>query len=91
MIQDSVIINNKLGLHARAATKLVHLASKYESDIKLCSDHKTVDAKRIMDVMLLAAGYGTRLDLYIQGPDETSAWQAITELIRDNFHETQTQ
>ena len=87
MIQTQVTIVNKLGLHARAAAKLVGCASAFSSDIRAGRDGRMVDAKSIMSVMMLAAGKGTVLDLHIDGEDEKDALEALQSLIANRFDE----
>ena len=87
MIQTQVTIVNKLGLHARAAAKLVSCASSFSSSVQAGKDGQMVDAKSIMSVMMLAAGRGTLLDLHINGKDEQAALEALTALIEDRFGE----
>lgn len=78
---------NRLGLHARAASKLVQLASGFDSQVWLSHHGKRVNAKSIMGVLLLAAPCGSRLTLEVDGADEEKAEQAITELVADRFGE----
>jgi len=87
MIETQVTIINKLGLHARAAAKLVGCASAFSSNIQAGRDGQLVDGKSIMSVMMLAAGKGTVLDLKIDGDDEQSALAALTNLIENRFDE----
>ena len=87
MIKETIPIINKLGLHARAAAKLVSTATRYESDIKISRNGKEVDGKSIMSVMMLAASCGTDVDIIINGPDESEAFAALKELIADRFGE----
>lgn len=87
MIQETITIINKLGLHARASSKLVTLSSRFSSLIELQSGTKTVNAKSIMGVMMLAAAKGTTLTLHINGPDEAQARDAIVHLFNDYFGE----
>lgn len=87
MIQTQVEIINKLGLHARAAAKLVSCASSFASTVQTGRDGQLVDAKSIMSVMMLAAGKGTVLDLHIEGEDEDAALEALQTLIRNRFDE----
>jgi len=87
-VSDSLIINNKLGLHARASAKLVELSCKFTSDILIgVSQNNMVNAKSIMAVMLLAASYGTKVYLQIIGEDAEQALAAITSLINNKFDE----
>lgn len=87
MINTKITIINKLGLHARAAAKLVHLASRFESESKLVHGSKVVNGKSIMGVMMLAASKGTEIELIIEGPDEETAMTEICELINNRFGE----
>lgn len=86
---EKITIVNKLGLHTRAASKLVNCASRYSSEIHLTKDKKTVDAKRIIQVMQLGASSGTKLTLTAKGEDEEKALQAIAKLIEDRFGESE--
>jgi phosphocarrier protein len=87
MIYREVTIINKLGLHARAAAKLVTCASEYCSEILLSNNDQSVNGKSIMGVMLLAAGKGTVLSLTTSGEDENAAADALEALIRNRFGE----
>lgn len=87
MIKKNLTIINKLGLHARAATKLAAMAGRYESDIKTGKQSPLVDAKSIMHLMLLAASQGTDLLFEFNGPDEQEACDNITQLIANYFDE----
>ncbi len=87
MIEREVEIVNRLGLHARAAAKLVHLAGRYQSRVTLMKDGEEVDGKSILGVLLLAAAQGARLTLRCDGEDEQEAMQSIVALIADRFQE----
>jgi len=89
MQTTEVRIINRLGLHARAAAKLVSLASTFASDVQLEREGRTVNAKSIMGVMMLAASQGTVLKLMVNGSDEQEALRALTDLINDYFGEGQ--
>jgi phosphocarrier protein HPr len=80
-------IVNKLGLHARAAAKLTHLAGGFQSEIWLSRSGRRVNAKSIMGVMMLAAGQGTSVLIEAEGPDAEPALAALTQLIADRFGE----
>lgn len=82
-----VTIVNRLGLHARAAAKLVTLASEFESDIHLVRGARQVNGKSIMGVMMLAAAQGTEIELVADGRDEATALQKLEDLIRQRFGE----
>jgi phosphocarrier protein len=89
MLNKKITIINKLGLHARAAAKLVQVASRYESESKLIRGNKTVNGKSIMGVMMLAASRGTEIELVVEGPDELDAMLALCELIDSRFGESE--
>jgi phosphocarrier protein HPr len=83
----SAEIVNKLGLHARAAAKLTHLAGNYQCDIWLSRSGRRVNAKSIMGVMMLAAGKGTSVLIEAEGSDAEQAIAALTRLIAEKFGE----
>lgn len=87
MLEKSITIINKLGLHARASGKLVETTSKFSCDITIEKDGRTVDGKSIMALMMLAASQGTDLIIKVNGADETEAMTAIEELINNYFGE----
>jgi phosphocarrier protein len=89
MTQQTVMISNKLGLHARAAAKLVHTASAYEAEIYVGTDHEEVNAKSILGILTLAATKGTPVVVRADGVDEQAAVQAIVDLFDDKFGEDQ--
>lgn len=87
MIKAVLRINNKLGLHARASAKLTKLASSFASEVHLSRNGRRVNAKSIMGVMMLAAGFGTEIELEVEGVDEAKAAEAISALVSDKFGE----
>ncbi len=87
MISKEVEIINKLGLHARASTKLTQTASQFSSDIWISRNERRVNAKSIMGVMMLAAAKGSIVTLEANGEDENAAVEAITNLVNDFFGE----
>lgn len=87
MVERDLEIVNELGLHARAAAKLVHLAGSFESHITLANNGKAVDGKSILGVLLLAAAQGAVVRVACDGPDEDEALTAIADLIADRFGE----
>ena len=89
MIQSSITISNKLGLHARASAKLTKLAGGFKSDIHLAPNGRRVNAKSIMGVMMLAAGLGAEIEIECEGTDEQQAMDALLALINDKFGEGQ--
>ena len=86
-MEREVDIVNRLGLHARAAAKLVHRASAFDSKVMLIKDGEEVDAKSILGILLLAAAQGSRLTLRVECPDEDEAIAAVAGLIADRFEE----
>ncbi len=89
MIQTNITIINKLGLHARAASKLVNLTSQFSSSVMLDKKGNKVNAKSIMGVMMLAASQGTELVMEVEGEDEQACSDAIIELINNRFDEAE--
>lgn len=87
MRRENTQIRNKLGLHARAAAKLVATASKFESNVMIERDSKKVDGKSIMSLLMLAAGQGTKMVITAEGVDEDAAIEAILQLIDNRFDE----
>ena len=87
MVESDVQIVNRLGLHARAAAKLVHLAGRYESNITLARDGEEVDAKSILGILLLAAAQGAQVTVRCDGRDEETAHAAVLSLIANGFKE----
>jgi phosphocarrier protein HPr len=87
MIEREVEIVNRLGLHARAAAKLVHTSGAFQSRVTVIKDGEEVDAKSILGILLLAAGQGSQITLRCQGPDEEEALRAVSALIADRFDE----
>ena len=84
-----ITINNKLGLHARAAAKLVAVANSYSAEVTLEKQGQRVNGKSIMGVMMLAASKGVELELEIDGSDEQECRAAIVDLINSRFGESE--
>ena len=87
MIKYSVKIKNKLGLHARAATKLARVVSRYNSSAQVYKDDKSVDAKSIISLLMLEAPVGTSLTFEFDGSDEEIVSMEVKRLIEDKFGE----
>ena len=87
MIQQTVAIINKLGLHARASAKLTKLAGSFPCQVWVTKGDRRVNAKSIMGVMMLAAGIGSEVVLETDGEQEAEAMQALLALINDKFGE----
>jgi len=86
-MERTILIVNKLGLHARAAAKLVTLAQKYKSEIFAKKDNREVSGKSIMGIMMLAAAKGSRITFRAEGPDAEKALDAIEALVARKFDE----
>lgn len=87
MLEQTVTICNKLGLHARAAAKFVATASEFEAEIEIEKDGKRVNGKSIMGVMMLAASNGSPITLYVEGNDAEPAMEKLTTLVAARFGE----
>jgi phosphocarrier protein HPr len=89
MIRHSVLVVNRLGLHARAAAKLVRLASRFSSAVYISREDakQQIDSKSILGILMLAASKGTRLIISIEGNDEVEAGEAIRRLFETKFGE----
>lgn len=87
MVRLDVEIINKLGLHARASTKMTQTASQFKSEIWLERNNRRVNAKSIMGVMMLAASKGSKVAVEASGPDEAEALEALVALINNRFGE----
>ena len=85
MIQTTITISNKLGLHARASAKLTKLAGSFPCEVWLARGERRVNAKSIMGVMMLAAGMGTQVIVETSGAKEQEAMAALLALINDKF------
>ena len=88
-VSQTIEIINKLGLHARAAAKLVRVTSQFKCRITIGKDGLETDAKSILGMMSLAAGKGTQLTIACDGEDAEAAMHAITECIADRFGEAE--
>ena len=87
MMQAQVEITNRLGLHARAAAKLVHTANSYSADVFIGTGEEEVNAKSILGLLTLAASKGMPLTVRADGPDEAKAVEAVVALFEDKFGE----
>ena len=87
LVSKELTIVNKLGLHARAASKLAQLCQQFSAKITLTLENKEADAASIMAIMLLAGGQGKKVKVSAQGIDAPEALQAISQLISDKFDE----
>ena len=91
MIEKRVTVTNRLGLHARAAARLVQMANRFQSAMRLerVDDQVTADAKSILSVLMLAAARGTELSAQAEGADEAEAIAALAELFSNGFGEAE--
>jgi phosphocarrier protein len=87
MTSRTVTVVNQLGLHARAAAKFVHLATRFEAQIRVIRDTKVMDGKSIMGILLLAAARGTAITVEAAGVDEQAAVDALVQLVESGFGE----
>jgi phosphocarrier protein HPr len=87
MLEQDIVISNKLGLHARASAKLVQLVSGFRSTVMISCRGREINAKSIMGLMLLAAGVGTPIRLRVEGEDEAAAIAAVADLFNRKFDE----
>lgn len=87
MTSRTITIVNQLGMHARAAAKFVHLASRFQSRIRVARQSREMDGKSIMGLLLLAAAFGTSITVSAVGPDEVAAVDALVELVSTGFGE----
>jgi phosphocarrier protein HPr len=87
MMTKQCVIRNRLGLHARAAAKFVHTATRFSSHIRISREGRTMDGKSIMGILLLAAGAGTTVVITADGADEADAVDALCRLVEGGFGE----
>jgi phosphocarrier protein HPr len=87
MTSQSVMVVNQLGMHARAAAKFVHLATRYEARVRVARDAREMDGKSIMGILLLAASRGSTITISAEGDDERDAVQALVALVQSGFGE----
>ena len=87
MLEKSVTIKNKMGLHARPAAMLVQAASQFKSKIKILKGDQEVDGKSIMGLMTLAASSGSSLGFVVDGDDEEKAMNVLVQLVESGFGE----
>ena len=87
MITKKLTILNKLGLHARAAAKIVSTANEFESTIIITKDGKNADARSIMKLLMLSASQGSRISVEVDGVDQKDAMKSIEKLFNNKFNE----
>jgi phosphocarrier protein HPr len=84
---QAVTVVNQLGMHARAAAKFVHLATRYEARVRVAHDRREMDGKSIMGILLLAAARGSTITISADGTDERDAVDALVALVQGGFGE----
>ena len=87
MISRDVTVVNRLGMHARAAAKFVHIATRYQSRVRVKRDTREMDGKSIMGILLLAAARGSTITISAEGQDERDAVRALVALVASGFGE----
>ena len=87
MIRRRVVVPNRLGLHARAAARFVHTASRFRSKVTVSRGEKTMDGKSILGLLLLAASQGAQIEIAGDGDDEGPAIEALFALVESGFGE----
>jgi phosphocarrier protein HPr len=88
VIRREISIRNRLGLHARAAARFVHTASRFRSRVTAGRDGRVMDGKSILGILLLAASQGTAIEVTTEGDDEEAAMEALAALVEGGFGET---
>ena len=87
MTSQAVTVVNQLGMHARAAAKFVHLATRYDAKVRVARDRREMDGKSIMGILLLAAARGSTITISADGSDEGDAVNALVALVQSGFGE----
>jgi phosphocarrier protein len=87
VIRRELVIRNRLGLHARAAARFVHTASRFRARVTAGRDGRAMDGKSILGILLLAASQGTTIEVTVDGPDEEQALAALAGLVESGFGE----
>ena len=87
MTSQAVTVKNQLGMHARAAAKFVHLATRFEAKVRVARDRREMDGKSIMGILLLAAARGSTITISADGTDEGDAVAALAALVESGFGE----
>jgi phosphotransferase system HPr (HPr) family protein len=87
MTSQAVTVVNQLGMHARAAAKFVHLATRFQAHVRVARDRREMDGKSIMGILLLAAARGSTITISAEGSDEQEAVTALVDLVQSGFGE----
>jgi phosphocarrier protein HPr len=89
VISETLVLKNRLGLHVRAAAKLVQTASAFASKVSLTVDGNEADGKSILGILQLLAAKGTPIVFEVEGPDEAAAFEALRDLVERRFDESE--
>ena len=87
MPEVKIVVDHKVGLHARPAAIFVKAANKYASDIQVSKDDRTINAKSILSVLTLGVNQGTEITIHAEGDDADAALQELVALVKNNFGE----
>lgn len=87
MTEKQVVVRNRAGIHARPAALIVQKATTFSSHVEFCTDHETINAKSIMGIITLGAGYNTTITIRVDGEDEQEALDALVALFESRFEE----
>jgi len=87
MVSREVLVVNQLGIHARAAAKFVHVATRFQARVRVARDARVMDGKSIMGILLLAASRGSTITITADGGDEGEALEALVALVASGFGE----
>jgi phosphocarrier protein HPr len=87
MVARTVTVTNRLGMHARAAARFVHMAASFQATVKVARENRVMDGKSIMGILLLAAARGSVITISADGPDEGAAVDALCQLVESGFGE----
>ena len=87
MTSGTVTVVNPLGMHARAAAKFVHLATRFQARVRVARERREIDGKSIMGILLLAAPQGSTITISVDGADEQDALRALVTLVESGFSE----
>lgn len=87
MTEKDVVVKNRAGIHARPAALIVQTAARFSSQIEFSTEHETINAKSIMGIITLGAGYQTTIRISAQGEDEAEAVENLVQLFESGFEE----
>lgn len=87
MKEQDVVVRNRAGIHARPAALIVQTAAQFASQIEFCTEHETINAKSIMGIITLGAGYNSTITIRAEGEDEDAAVESLATLFENRFEE----